>query len=136
MHISHALLHKSRKRRRSVWPFDLRPRRHRLVRRRRNGNDLHERISRSLIPMKLLTIIVGLMSFIGIWPVPLKGDSSPDRDRLVAQSDRGKVFYRMISCEQQASVAADCHAREQQRLARYIHRQWINAAVETYAVTL
>ncbi len=85
--------------------------------------------------MKRLTIIFGLIGFLGVWLAPLKGEPSSDRDRLIAQSDTGRVLYRMIACER-ASVAADCHAREQQRLARHIHRQWVNAAAKIYGVTL
>ena len=58
-----------------------------------------------------------------------------DRERLIAQSDNGKVVYRMIACEPQMS-AEDCHAAEQQRLAHHLERQWVDAAVKKYEIAL
>jgi|GEM_PF-1670249 len=58
------------------------------------------------------------------------------RDRLVAQSDTGKVLYRMIACDDHLLSAADCHACEQQRLARRIHQKWIATAAKMYSVVL
>jgi hypothetical protein len=57
-----------------------------------------------------------------------------DVGRIIAQTDSGRVLYRMIVCE--LPHADDCHAREQQRLDRRIQRQWIDAAVRLYGVSL
>lgn len=66
----------------------------------------------------------------------LAADAVPDRDRLVSQSDAGRVSYRMIACDAKASTPQECRAGEQQRLARRIHGQWIDAAVKEYHVAL
>ena len=59
---------------------------------------------------------------------------SYDRERLIAQSDGRRVFLRMIVCTPDESK--DCHAHEQQRLARRIHRLWVRAALNTYGIRL
>ncbi len=77
-----------------------------------------------------------LIGVSGMWLAPLTGEVSSDRDRVIAESDSGKMLYRMIACEPRASTADDCHAREQQRLVRLYHRHWIKAAVKMYGVAL
>jgi hypothetical protein len=57
-----------------------------------------------------------------------------DVGRIIAQTDSGRVLYRMIVCE--LPHADNCHALEQQRLDRRIQRQWIDAAVTLYGVSL
>jgi hypothetical protein len=59
----------------------------------------------------------------------LKGDQ-PDGSRLIAQSDTGRVLYRMIACDDVTLSATDCHAREQQRLDRRLREQWVRAAAK------
>jgi len=78
--------------------------------------------------MTLLTAIVGLAT-------TLAAATPADRERLIAQSDNGKVVYRMIACEAQMS-AEDCHAAELRRLGRHMQRLWVDAAVKKYAIEL
>lgn len=86
-----------------------------------------------MIQLKTLFALIGLA---GMWLAPKAASVVPDGSRLIAQSDAGKVLYRMISCEQPAEAVSDCHAREQQRLARRIQMQWINAAAKMQGVAL
>ena len=58
----------------------------------------------------------------------------PDRDRLVAQTDAGRIFYRMIACSSEPDVTrAAC---EQRRLDRRIHDVWIDTAAGMNSVSL
>jgi hypothetical protein len=85
--------------------------------------------------MNLMVKLVALIS-VSVLGVTLPGAGNAGRDRLVAQSDIGGVLYRMIACDDAALSASDCHAREQQRLARRLRRQWIVAAAKIYVVKL
>lgn len=67
---------------------------------------------------------------------PAMASQQGDVARVIAQTDIGRVLYRMIACEPRESHADDCHAQEQQRLDRRIRRQWIDAAVKLYSVSL
>jgi hypothetical protein len=86
--------------------------------------------------MNALKTFVILAALSALCFVALAAGNVPDRDRLIAQTDSGRVLYRMIACDPQAPTPEDCHAREQQRLVRRIHSQWISAAVATYNITL
>lgn len=59
-----------------------------------------------------------------------------DGSRLIAQSDTGRVLYRMIACDDATLSATDCHIREQQRLDRRLREQWVAAAAKRYAIAL
>jgi hypothetical protein len=60
----------------------------------------------------------------------------PDGSRVIAQSDTGRVLYRMIACDNATLSATDCHVREQQRLDRRLREQWVAAAATRYAIAL
>jgi len=80
-------------------------------------------------PLKLAALITALALSAA------KGDG-PDGSRLIAQSDMGRVLYRMIACGNATLSATACHAREQQRLDRRLHEQWVAAAAKRYAIVL
>jgi hypothetical protein len=86
--------------------------------------------------MNTLKSLVILTSFSAVSLSVLAAETVPASDRLIAQSDAGRVLYRMIACDAKTSTPDDCHAREQQRLTRRLHAQWISAAVKTYNVSL
>jgi len=54
--------------------------------------------------------------------------------RVIAQTDAGKVLYRMISCS--TGQTTSDRVCEQRRLARRIYARWIEAAVKLHGVTL
>ena len=56
-------------------------------------------------------------------------------DRVVAQTDAGVIRYNMIACEPDIAPD-DCHAIEQSRIDRRVHRAWIDAAVRLHDVAL
>ena len=86
--------------------------------------------------MNALKTLVTLAGLSALSFATLAADLVPDRDRLIAQSDKGRVLYRMIACDAKAPTPEDCHTREQEHLARRLHAQWIGAAVKTYNVRL
>jgi hypothetical protein len=86
-----------------------------------------------MTPLNKLLVVI---SFWGMWPALLTSEVPSDRDRVIAESDGGKLLYRMIACEPRASTAGDRHASEQKRLARSFHEEWINAAAKMYGVAL
>lgn len=86
--------------------------------------------------MTTLKTLLTLASLSGLSFGVLAANIVPDRDRLIAQSDAGRVLYRMIACDPKTSTPDDCHTREQQRLTHRLHAQWISAAVKTYNVSL
>ena len=80
-------------------------------------------------PLKLAALLTALT-------VSAVNGDGPDGRRLIAQSDTGRVLYRMIACGDVTLSATDCHVREQQRLDRRLREQWVAAAAKRYAIVL
>ncbi len=58
-------------------------------------------------------------------------------DRVIAESDHGKLLYSMIGCGSAYRDRPDsCHRLEQQRIDTRLHRQWVDAAQKLYAIVL
>jgi hypothetical protein len=60
--------------------------------------------------------------------------SKADGERLIARGDGARIIFRMIACTAEGSK--ECHAQEQQRLARRVQRLWVRAALKRYGITL
>ena len=79
---------------------------------------------------KLNLILIGMAL---LWLQPLAADVTTDRNRLIAESDVGRVVYSMVACR---PAVANRHQCEQSELDRRIHIQWIDAAVKLNKVAL